>query len=509
MAASRKALRVSKQYAGDVKKQLRHGYGIYVYTNSFFRYEGEWKDGKKHGHGKLLFRDGSYYEGEFVHGEITGNGLRYWATSGNKYSGEFQEGELHGHGVMQYKDGGHYEGEFVFGIREGHGLLMDKDGQTFSGAFHNNKKYGEGQMSYQNGDHYEGNWVLDQRQGHGVLHCLDGTIYEGQWRNDVFSGQGTMIHCSGVIYDGPWINGHPADIAKKIVILGGDIIDVVQGIPVTFRVQLQTEDGDVAEKENGRVLRIRAGIKYTTPAKPPSTNILELIEDFEDKPFQTPFGYECVNYPLSCVTHEKFMQEDCNAICTQPGLELSSAQQSADESEPHSEIAGDPPGGQHETIQRSLKEYPKISISEEDISLPPPNKRVETGHAVFEDVVFGPTPSRFLHLFEDADKPQSRKKASGKLSAEKTEKMTVSQEKIEDSRMDAINKERRIKKETNILDNNSNTRTGEYVIMVEDLTSPPFLGQTVQTAFKLVRLIPDNGKGKNNRKSDMLTVPNS
>lgn len=58
-------------------------------------------------------------------------------------------------------------------------------------------------------------------------------------------------------------------------------------------------------------------------------------------------GYECVNYPLSCVTHEKFMQEDCNAISTQPGLELSSAQLSADESEPHSEIAGDPPGGQH------------------------------------------------------------------------------------------------------------------------------------------------------------------
>lgn len=50
---------------------------------------------------------------------------------------------------------------------------------------------------------------------------------------------------------------------------------------------------------------------------------------------------------------------------------------------------------------------------------------------------------------------------------------------------------------------------GDYVIMVEDITSPPFLGHTLQTAFKPVRLIPDNGKGKNNRKSDMLTVPNS
>lgn len=34
------------------------------------------------GRGKLLFKDGSYYEGEFVHGEITGEGRRLWAASG-------------------------------------------------------------------------------------------------------------------------------------------------------------------------------------------------------------------------------------------------------------------------------------------------------------------------------------------------------------------------------------------------------------------------------------------
>lgn len=40
-----------------------------------------------------------------------------------------------------------------------------------------------------------------------------------------------------------------SDIAKKIVILGDDIIDVVQGMPVTFCVQLQTEDGEIAESK--------------------------------------------------------------------------------------------------------------------------------------------------------------------------------------------------------------------------------------------------------------------
>ncbi|XP_056399328.1 MORN repeat-containing protein 1 isoform X2 [Hyla sarda] len=508
MAAPMKVARSCQHYVGDVKKQLRHGYGVYVYENSFFRYDGEWKDGKKHGHGKLLFRDGSYYEGEFVHGEITGNGLRYWAALGNTYSGEFQDGELHGHGVMKYKDGGRYEG---------HGLLVDKEGQTYSGAFHNNKKHGDGQMTFQNGDHYEGNWVLDQRQGHGVLHCVDGTIYEdsaasrgdptgdskenllylyhfpkqGQWRNDVFSGQGTMIHCSGVIYDGPWINGRPADVAKKITILGEDVKEVVQGSPATFHVQLMKEDGIIAENENGRVLRISAGIKHIPSAKSQATSILELIEDFEEKPIQTPFGYECINYPLSYKTEEKQPQD-----ITDPSLLNHTEVESSDHELLHQ------PGGHPSDRQ---DEYPKISISDEDASLPPPNKRVEMGRVSFEGVVFVPPPSRFLHYFEYNDK--TPKKTSGKLTGEKTEKMTVSQEKIEDSRSDIQNKERKGKRENLMVDNSNIARTGEYVVMVEDITSPPFLGHALPTAFKLVRIVPEKSKGKIDRKSAMLHAP--
>ncbi|KAJ1144778.1 hypothetical protein NDU88_011073 [Pleurodeles waltl] len=235
------------RYIGEVKKQLRDGFGIYIYPNTFFRYEGQWKKGKKHGHGKLLLKDGSYYEGEFADGEIEGNGLRYWASFGNTYSGQFSCGELHGTGVMQYKDGARYEGEFSCGMREGYGILVDCNGQTYQGSFHDNKKHGEGQMNFRNGDHYEGDWVMDQRQGHGVLRCADGTIYEGQWRSDTFSGQGAVLHCSGVTYDGLWINGYPAGMAKKIVIMGDEEIEVVQGWPLTIHVQLQDEDGHLCE----------------------------------------------------------------------------------------------------------------------------------------------------------------------------------------------------------------------------------------------------------------------
>ncbi|KAJ6658846.1 hypothetical protein lerEdw1_019769 [Lerista edwardsae] len=359
MAASRPGSCLSA-----VKEPLRNGYGHYVYPNSFFQYEGEWKEGKKHGYGKLLFKDGSYYEGEFVDGEIMGNGLRYWASTGNTYSGQFFFGELHGHGVIQYKDSGKYEGGFAYGIREGHGLLTDKDGQTYEGCFHKNKRHGVGKMIFKNGDEYEGDWILDQRQGHGVLHCADGTVYEGpgvrepvaepdserspkhgfgvlrcgtsarrhwaaaataasvssympplllclplscsvsstsrkgQWRNDTFNGQGSVLHCSGVTYDGRWLNGYPVGQAKKIVILGPEVMDAVPGSAHTFHVQLQNEEGEVSERENGRLLEISAGVRHRPLPANCKNSLFKIIEQYGRGPVKSSFGFEYISYPL-------------------------------------------------------------------------------------------------------------------------------------------------------------------------------------------------------------------
>ncbi|XP_070812380.1 MORN repeat-containing protein 1 [Pituophis catenifer annectens] len=265
-------------YCGEMKDQRRNGYGRYIYPNSFFKYEGQWKKGKKHGHGKLLLKDGSYYEGEFVDGEIVGHGLRYWASTGNTYSGQFLFGELHGHGVFHYGNGCRYEGEFSYGMREGHGSLTEKDGETYQGSFHDNKKHGGGKMTFPNGDKFVGDWILDQRQGHGVLQCSDGTVYEGQWRNDMFNGQGCMIHCSGVIYDGLWHNGSPLGQAKTMAIIGPEVIDASLGSVLTFHIQLQTDNGEVSKSERGRLLEITARIKKITFPETSSHESLEVTE---------------------------------------------------------------------------------------------------------------------------------------------------------------------------------------------------------------------------------------
>ena len=63
--------------------------------------------------------DGSFYEGQFVHGEIQGHGFRRWAATRNEYTGQFVKGELNGHGIMIYGDGSRYEGEWLENQREG------------------------------------------------------------------------------------------------------------------------------------------------------------------------------------------------------------------------------------------------------------------------------------------------------------------------------------------------------------------------------------------------------
>ncbi len=76
-----------------------------MYENKFFKYEGQWHNGHKHGerwsndkhtnyltltgHGKLLLGDGGYYEGPFMNGEIEGRGYRVFGLTGSTYTGRY------------------------------------------------------------------------------------------------------------------------------------------------------------------------------------------------------------------------------------------------------------------------------------------------------------------------------------------------------------------------------------------------------------------------------------
>ncbi|KAM9707175.1 MORN repeat-containing protein 1 isoform 1-T1 [Dama dama] len=423
----------------------RTGYGVYVYPNSFFRYEGEWRGGKKHGRGKLLFKDGSYYEGDFVDGEITGEGCRHWALTGNTYTGQFVLGEPQGHGVMKYQAGGHYEGELFHGLREGHGCLVDADRQVYLGSFHDNKRHGRGRMTFRNGDEYEGNWVQDQRQGHGMLRLVDGSTYEGQWHSDVFSGQGSMAHCSGVIYRGMWINGHPMAQATRIVILGPEVMDTAQGSSLTLTVQLQQDNGEVATSEDGRELEISAGVRYVQLPAYSEVSFFRVDDDLGQTPIQTPFGFQCISYPLS--------SPESGGPEPRAALESASADSPFPEGDP-----GGPPAGRHE---------PRC---------PGNRRRAKQGCVQFSDVRLGPPPPGYhaVLFLEGLREVGSRPRGQDHGGT-----TPIAQGLPGGSRLDGVA----------TVETAAEAFPGEYVLMIRDVTTPPFLSHTLPTAFKHLRVL--------------------
>jgi len=90
-----------------------HGHGVWTLLDGT-RYDGKWNwDGSKSG-GKILWKDGHEYTGEWkiVEGGLDlpdGEGTMKW-PDGRNYSGDFRDGKMHGFGKMIYADGRTEEG---------------------------------------------------------------------------------------------------------------------------------------------------------------------------------------------------------------------------------------------------------------------------------------------------------------------------------------------------------------------------------------------------------------
>ncbi|KAI6649772.1 MORN repeat-containing protein 1 [Oopsacas minuta] len=245
------------RYEGQTKSQARHGVGVYYYPNKFFKYEGEWREGKKHGTGKLILGDGGYYEGAFYEGEIEGNGERLYGHSGAKYVGHFSKGERDGLGRYEESDGSYYEGNWCYNKKEGFGSSLQVDGSFYEGEWHNNVKHGEGMQRGTDGVKYEGGWINGQRHGHGKFVMSDKSLYEGQFKNGVFHGQGTLRHSSGIVRICPWVKGEPFSQPVAFVFQFKKNVSFDHGKPFTLNVVVVDKNGNTFEEENGRKIELR------------------------------------------------------------------------------------------------------------------------------------------------------------------------------------------------------------------------------------------------------------
>lgn len=125
-------------------------------------------DGTINGKGKLVWRvrgSASYdprtiysvYDGELRNGRPDGVG-RLEIRSGESFAGRWSNGRLDGEGVHVDADGNRYEGMFAAGLPEGRGRYRARTGEIFDGSF-----------------------VGGLRQGKGTTRLAGGTVYESVW----------------------------------------------------------------------------------------------------------------------------------------------------------------------------------------------------------------------------------------------------------------------------------------------------------------------------------------
>ena len=200
---------------GEVKGGLRHGRGTFRYPNPYFRYEGDYAHGAKHGHGVLSLSDGGRYEGSFVQDEICGQGRRTW-PNGKVYEGEFADGEFHGHGELRLPSGEAYVGDFKENLRDWAGRLAYVGGDVYQGEFRLNRRHGQGELRTAAGEVRAGTWAEDAFVA-GEMQLAGGVRYTGAVRDGLFEGEGEVHYPeTGITFRGLFAAGEVANGPEKM-----------------------------------------------------------------------------------------------------------------------------------------------------------------------------------------------------------------------------------------------------------------------------------------------------
>ena len=110
-------------------------------------------------------------------------------------------GQLHnrlpeGVGKITFKNGESYEGEFLSGHIHGKGSYHFPDGAVYMGEFDKGKRKGIGTMTWPDGSTYSGRWIHNKRSGKGVYIDANGNKFDGRWANDGFI-KGTITRKNG------------------------------------------------------------------------------------------------------------------------------------------------------------------------------------------------------------------------------------------------------------------------------------------------------------------------
>eukprot|EP00747_Dinoflagellata_sp_TGD_P167684 gnl/TRDRNA2_/TRDRNA2_192521_c0_seq1.p1 gnl/TRDRNA2_/TRDRNA2_192521_c0~~gnl/TRDRNA2_/TRDRNA2_192521_c0_seq1.p1 ORF type:complete len:267 (-),score=80.00 gnl/TRDRNA2_/TRDRNA2_192521_c0_seq1:86-886(-) len=150
-------------------------------------YEGDFKEGQKHGLGIYLVPDGSKYTGEYQYGKMKGLGFSTFPGGASYYGEVGDEEKRNGIGIYSSPDGRKYEGDFVQDKKEGLGVFSFPDGANYAGMF-SEKMHGFGVFTFPDGRVDAGEFNKDRMHGCGQKTIANETgifvDWEGEWEDD-------------------------------------------------------------------------------------------------------------------------------------------------------------------------------------------------------------------------------------------------------------------------------------------------------------------------------------
>ena len=155
-----------------------HGRGKATYQSGRW-YDGEWEQGVMTGQGSSKNKEGDLYEGEFQNNEKHGSGTMTFAD-GHVFLGEYSHNEM-AKGKIIYKDGSSFEGAWVDGMKHGRGKLHIRDCSVYHGDFKAGAMHGKGTLKKEDGSLYDGEFKDDLFHGIGKYTWPDGSTYRGAW----------------------------------------------------------------------------------------------------------------------------------------------------------------------------------------------------------------------------------------------------------------------------------------------------------------------------------------
>jgi hypothetical protein len=169
------------QYEGTWTKGVRQGHDGHFTVSGYSQYTGDFANGEITGVGRRTWADGRVYEGEFLNGEMCGNGKWSNHSGSERYEGQFKDNKRHGFGTLQSKSD-IYRGEFSKNQFHGPGVYLYSRQCIIKSVFKNNLMNGPTLIKWLKHGTLEVGMVEGYAEGKGYFVAEDDSFdYEGAW----------------------------------------------------------------------------------------------------------------------------------------------------------------------------------------------------------------------------------------------------------------------------------------------------------------------------------------